>query len=80
MLPNKENKLQCTNVSNVKRVAFCFVFSMHKTVRRTDADKIAILAQHPKSLGTAGLFNSEILFLYQPYNVTLRRNAMIPAY
>ena len=55
MLPNKENKLQCTNVSNVMCVVFCFVFSMNKTVRPTDADKIAIFAQHPKSLGTAGI-------------------------
>jgi len=28
---------------------------MHKTVQPTDADKIAILAQHPKSLRTADL-------------------------
>jgi len=26
MLPNNENKLQCTNVSNVMRVPFCLVF------------------------------------------------------
>jgi len=28
---------------------------MHKTIQPADADKIAILAQHPKSLGTTGL-------------------------
>jgi len=28
---------------------------MHKTVRPADADEMAILAQHPKSLGTAAL-------------------------
>ena len=55
MLPNKENKLQCTNVSNVKHVAFCFVFFNGQTVRPMNADKITILAQHPKSLGTAVL-------------------------
>jgi len=26
MLPNKEKKLQCTNVTNVMRAVFCFVF------------------------------------------------------
>ena len=44
-------KLQCTNVSNVMRVFFCFAFSMHKTVRPADTDKVANLAQDPKSLG-----------------------------
>jgi len=33
---------------------FCFL-SMRKIVRPTDADKIANLAQHPKSLATAAL-------------------------
>jgi len=28
-------------------------FSIHKILRRTDADKIGNLTQHPKSLGTA---------------------------
>jgi len=36
------------------RVVF-FVFSIHKIVRPANPDKIANLAQHPKSLGTAVL-------------------------
>ena len=55
MLQNKENILQCTNVSNVMREVFCFIFLMHKSVRPADTDKIVILAQHPKSLGTAAI-------------------------
>jgi len=35
-------------------VLYLFVFDTQK-VRPADADKIANLAQHPKSLGTAGL-------------------------
>jgi len=31
------------------------LLSIHKVVRPADADKITNLAQHPKSLGTAGL-------------------------
>jgi len=32
-------------------------FSIHKVVRSADADKIANLARHPKSLGTAVCFS-----------------------
>ena len=38
-----------TNVINVMPAVF--VFSIRKIVRPVDADKIANLAQHPKSLG-----------------------------
>ena len=48
VLTSKENK----NAANVMRVVF-FLFSIHEVVRPVDADKIANLAQHPKSLGTA---------------------------
>jgi len=40
-----------TNVINV--IPAVFVFSIRKIVRPVDADVIANLAQHPKSLGTA---------------------------
>jgi len=41
-------------VTDVMRVV-SFLFSIHKIVWPAEADKIANLAQHPKSLGTAGL-------------------------
>jgi len=39
----------------VANVTHVFLFSIHKTVWPMDADKIANLIQHPKSLGTAGV-------------------------
>ena len=53
MLTSKEIN---TNATSVMRVVF-FLFSIHKIVRPADADKIANLAQHPKSLGTAGIYS-----------------------
>jgi len=44
-------------MTSVTRVVF-FLFSVHKIVRPPDADKIANLAKHSKSLGTAGLDNN----------------------
>jgi len=42
-------------VTSVVRVVFFLLFLIHKTVWPADAGKIANLAQHPKSLGTADL-------------------------
>jgi len=42
-----------TNAINV--IPAVFVFSIRKIIRHVDVDKIANLAQHPKSLGTADL-------------------------
>ena len=52
-------KTNC-NVQTYLMLRVCFLvlyFSMHKTVRSADADKIAILAQHSKGLGAVGLSN-----------------------
>jgi len=40
-----------------------FLFSIHKIVRPADADKIANLAQHPKSLGTAALSDQKYKYV-----------------
>jgi len=46
---------------------FILFFSMHKTVRPANIDKVADLAQHPKSLGTTVLnyYSGRFSFLYQ---------------
>jgi len=57
MLTSKENKYKNANVTSVMPVVF-FVFdtqNLFSIHRQADADKIANLAQHPKSLGTAGI-------------------------
>jgi len=55
----------------VRSFLFCF-FSMHKTVRSADTDKVAILAQHPKRFGTAEIDTS---FLKQFYSEHLHSYA-----
>jgi len=57
MLTSKENK-QITRTC--LELCVLFFYSIHKTVCPADADKIANLAQHSKSLGTAAL-NDEAL-------------------
>jgi len=55
MLSNTEKNC---NVQTFLMLCVCFFvlfFSMHKTVRPADTDKVANLAQHPKRLGTAAL-------------------------
>ena len=56
MLTSKENKYKNTNVTSFMGVVL-FLFSIHKVVRPADADEIANLAQHQKSLGTAALLH-----------------------
>jgi len=48
---------------------FCFSFSMHKTVRPADTDKVANLAQDPKSLGIAAIEENAWLHINVQYKV-----------
>jgi len=55
MLSNTEKNCNVETCLMLCEWIFILFFSMHKTVRPADIDKVANLAQHPKSLGTTAI-------------------------